>query len=425
MKNIYYTLLEFFFFPLYLAAQQDHFIYLQTENNVPFYIKTGNKITSSSSAGYLIIPKLKDGEYKIIIGSPRNEWAEQQVTYKVENKDAGYLIKNFGAKGLGLFNLQTYNVVMAESALPNNSKPVTQNNDNAFSNMLANVVNDSTIKEKDVVPEPPTPKVVAKEDKEKAVQKEEIKKEEIKEAEKPVADQQTTPEVKVPDQSGNSVLPGSVIKRKLRKKGKDGTELVYVDEHDNNRENIRIFIPADKTDVAKNDELKSSDTVVEKKNEPLITTDTVVQKKNQPAVPSDTVQVVTAAPEKKAAEQKPLQQPVFIEDKTNEKKVSGLSVNSDCKAYATDDDFFKLRKKMAAEKNDEAMIKVAKKVFKTKCFTTDQVKNLSNLFLQDEGKYNFFDSAYPFVSDSAIYSTLENQLTDPYYITRFKAMIHH
>ena len=80
---------------------------------------------------------------------------------------------------------------------------------------------------------------------------------------------------------------------------------------------------------------------------------------------------------------------------------------------------------MAAEKNDEAMIKIAKKVFKTKCFTTDQVKNLSNLFLQDEGKYNFFDSAYPFVSDSAIYSTLENQLTDPYYITRFKAMIHH
>ena len=80
---------------------------------------------------------------------------------------------------------------------------------------------------------------------------------------------------------------------------------------------------------------------------------------------------------------------------------------------------------MAAEKNDEAMVKVAKKVFKSKCFSTDQVKNLSNLFLHDEGRYNFFDTAYPFVSDSAIFSTLENQLTDPYYITRFKAMIHH
>ena len=79
---------------------------------------------------------------------------------------------------------------------------------------------------------------------------------------------------------------------------------------------------------------------------------------------------------------------------------------------------------MVAENNDENMIKVAKKYFKTKCFTTDQIKNLSVLFLKDEGKYMFFDAAYPFASDSNSYPVLETQLSDNYYITRFRAMIH-
>ena len=47
------------------------------------------------------------------------------------------------------------------------------------------------------------------------------------------------------------------------------------------------------------------------------------------------------------------------------------------------------------------------------------------LFLKDEGKYKIFDAAYPFVSDSYNFSTLETQLTDVYFINRFKVMIRH
>ena len=79
---------------------------------------------------------------------------------------------------------------------------------------------------------------------------------------------------------------------------------------------------------------------------------------------------------------------------------------------------------MAAENNEDDMIKAAKKVFKSKCFTTKDIKNLSTLFLNDEGKYNFFDAAYTYISDSDIFYTLENQLTNEYYLKRFKAMIH-
>lgn len=105
------------------------------------------------------------------------------------------------------------------------------------------------------------------------------------------------------------------------------------------------------------------------------------------------------------------------------KVVTKSWVNSDCKDFATNSDFLKLRKKMAAENGIDNMLKVARKYFKLTCFSTEQIRNLSYLFLTDEGKYMFFDEAYAFTSDSNQYETLQSQFTDPYYLNRFKAMI--
>ena len=98
--------------PVLLTAQLNHFIYLQTEGKQPFYAKLDKKVLSSSASGYLIIPKLKDGIYNITIGFLKTENSEQTYICSIDNKDAGYLIKNFGDKGWGLFNLQTLDVVM-------------------------------------------------------------------------------------------------------------------------------------------------------------------------------------------------------------------------------------------------------------------------------------------------------------------------
>ena len=78
---------------------------------------------------------------------------------------------------------------------------------------------------------------------------------------------------------------------------------------------------------------------------------------------------------------------------------------------------------MAGASNDDAMITEAKKGFKTKCFSTLQVKNLSALFLTDGSKYNFFDAAYPHINDLENFSSLQSELKDEYFINRFKAMI--
>src|SRR5882757_1153709 len=95
-------------------AQQNHFIYIQADNRQPFYVKLDKKLLSSSASGYLIIPKLTDSSYDLSIGFPKNEWPEQKVTCNINRADVGYLLKNFGEKGWGLFNFQTMDLLMAE-----------------------------------------------------------------------------------------------------------------------------------------------------------------------------------------------------------------------------------------------------------------------------------------------------------------------
>lgn len=78
---------------------------------------------------------------------------------------------------------------------------------------------------------------------------------------------------------------------------------------------------------------------------------------------------------------------------------------------------------MASADTDEAMISEAKKSYKVKCYSTTQLKNLAVLFLTDEGKYKFFDASYKAVYDVEAFASLQNELKDEYYASRFKAML--
>jgi hypothetical protein len=45
--------------------------------------------------------------------------------------------------------------------------------------------------------------------------------------------------------------------------------------------------------------------------------------------------------------------------------------------------------------------------------------------MSDEGRYKFFDASYNFVADAQVYSSLEKEFIDPYFVNRFKAMLRH
>ena len=442
---------SFFFGVLILSAtftskaQQTHFIYLQTDNKQSFYVKLNNKLFSSASSGYLVIPKLQNGDYNFTIGFPKNEWPQQTFFLKIDNKDLGGMLKNFGDKGWGLFNIQTLNVTMSTAAGANTTNTIVHDKTDAFSNVLADVVNTPALKQNKV-------EIVAAEAKplsntiEAPVSQ---KKETIVADTKPAVEKAA---IVIPVKEINKV---NIINTTLDSSGRSA---IYIDKADNSNDTIRVFIPYDKggsvikKDIIaeKNEEVKPDSTFLnsglpnsnvanaipsnpinanepaKKKEEvnpdtkflnielpnPNIVRDTV---KVQETLVTQPVKVVPSIDTIKIAPEK-----VVIE--TN---IKPLSINSDCRKLATDIDFMKLRKKMAAENNDDDMIAVARKTFKSNCFSTDQIKNLSVLFLKDNGRYQFFDTAYPFVYDSQNFKTLETQLTDEYLINRFKAMIRH
>jgi hypothetical protein len=388
---------------------------MQTETGEPFFVRMNDKLYSSESSGYLILPRLKDSTYKFKLGFPSKD-LDLDFTASINKKDHGYLIKNLGDKGWGLFDLQSLDLQMSasnakkETGYDNN--PNTQVN--AFTALLAKATDDPTLRQnvvfaKEVEKKPVVVQTIEKEEKKPvvtdAVVKEEKKPDQVMQA-KP--DENKTDVVNINEQKEDSQKSATnqndVYKRsdviKLSESGSaDGYESVYIDQNsDGTKDTIRVFIPADKTATAS-------------KEEPKI--DSAVGAKN-----SNTQVMDKAREEPKKEENKKWWSLPFIKGKTE--KTQGKK----CEVIANNDDFLKLRRKMAARTNDDGMLDEAKKYFRSKCFATEQIKNLSTMFLSNAGKYNFFSAAYNYTTDIENFSSLQSELTDEYYISRFKEILH-
>ena len=94
-----------------------------------------------------------------------------------------------------------------------------------------------------------------------------------------------------------------------------------------------------------------------------------------------------------------------------------------CRNNASDGDVARLRRNMVGKSSEEDMIGEGQKYFKTRCFTTQQIKGLSSLLLTSAGRYLFFEAAYNHVTDKEKFYTLQNELWDRADINRFKALL--
>lgn len=513
-------------------AQQNHFIYLQTENNQLFYLKLNGQVISSSSAGYLILPNLPDGPLQLVVGFPKNEFPEEKFDLNVDNKNIGFLLKNLPGQGWILFNLQSLAVINRSSVESPVTVVKTATKDDAFSSLLANAVNDSSLFQHNNIAA----------DQQQSKQTNEVASDDTSSKNvNPLTG--IVPSVQpgnnrndVSDTVANNIVstlpvsnPDRIKRDTLRVsdtvfvKGKDGVnkilgvndpkgmDMVYTVKKPAGEDTVRIFLPAtisespdslstvtnnlinkskdslptisptvvpsvdisavhsspkdttflsaENTGVAKSDSLlnksddsrtTANDNIIHKSKDSTFTiTPTIIPPDYKPAEKSSSndssiVSEVNPVVAKVDSLQEnrdsisPLNNKQIIEPKTNEvnaaskreseiivmpQAVTSSEVNSDCHSFATDQDFLKVRRKMAATTGRENMVEAARKFFKLKCYSTEQIKNLSYLFLTDEGKYLFFDMAYAFASDSNLYPTLQTQLEDPYYLNRFKAMI--
>lgn len=497
MVNFQYKKLAFLFATMLFAfsamAQQDHFVYLQTDNGKPFYIRMNKKILSSSSEGYIIIPNVTDGVYQIKVGFPKKEYPEETFTVSVANNNEGYLIKHFDDKGLQLFNMGTLALISGDKDTSSRAVVTTKEN-NPFTRMLADVVKDSSILQNhEVVVENPAKLDEASKPGSIAAGKEissvtdnstaTSNDSSVAIAPKPTdkAEESTSIAISPTTASSDITDQESQMPKLLSRKDKDGLQMIYADRNGNDKDTVRVFMPSTNVGIADGSKATNNsnfDFPADKKefnnsaDTSLTITPTIIKpgnKKEGFVLRKDSISSVVTDKESVTQTQTAPEQVFYIgpkeknndspKEKPKEEKsglFSGLSssknsdeerentekkpankievlpkvvtsskVNSDCKQFADNEDFLRLRKKMASEDNKENMIRVAGKSFKSRCFSTAQIKDLSFLFLTDEGKYMFFDAAYPHTSDSDQYGTLESQLKDPYYKSRFEAMIRH
>ncbi len=136
------------------VAQHNHYIYIQSDNAQLFYIRKGSEVLSSSSSGFVILPKIQPGQQEILIGFPKNEFPEYQFSVEVKGKDRGFALKNFNEKGWGLFDLQSLEVIMGKKVEPKKEEEKTQTGpltSDPFSVILASAVDDQRIRETSLV----------------------------------------------------------------------------------------------------------------------------------------------------------------------------------------------------------------------------------------------------------------------------------
>jgi hypothetical protein len=418
-------------------AQQDHFLYLQSEDRQPFYAKISSQVFSSSENGYLIVPKLADGVYQVDVGFPRAAFPEQHFVLQVNKKDQGFQLKNLGQKGWGLYSLRNGEMLENKDANQAVAEFSGTKKTDPFSAMLANIVNDSAILYSAVKTPPPTPKpepktevvaatnppatVSAVDSTQSTVKQPEPVKTEVAKTEV-VKTETTTPvstdsaQEKKSDPPVAAVKPASEIQpvTAAKKTEAPSTEkpfiskiseattseaysAVFLEQYNLSTDTVRISIPLKEESLPPT----SSAPVISRAADPVVTqSTTTVQSEVAPAAP--VVKTETRAPKKTTLQ-------VF---------------NSDCKNFASDVDVDKLRVKIIAEYAIEDKLLASKKVFKQRCFTVKQIRALTELFPSDETKYQFFDAAYPFVYDTSDFYLLEDLLKNDYYKNRFKAMIH-
>ena len=403
-------------------AQLNHFIYLQTDNQQPFYVKYNNRIISSSATGYLILSKLKDGVVDFAVGFPKSDQQEQQFQCNIQQADKGFLIKNFNEKGWGLYDLQSSSVVYAAVKTDpkvNTTTVSTIPANDPFSNMLSKVTQDSTVKTVNVVKEPVVEKPA------EIVEQKPVVTAPVTPVKDSIAAVQTSTEPEKPKEQPvvNEPVwtaPAKTPVKQIRKfESREGNDYVFeVQELNGVKDTIRLFIEKDSSLVQQ----------VVVPVQPEVAKDTVsiekTQIKEEPVKPEekkDTIQAIVPKKEdviekKEERVQQPVAPPV---QKTEPQSLP----NSNCKNFATEDDLIKLRRRMASQSKDEQMINEAKKAFQKNCFTSAQLKNLSVLFLSDEGRYRFFDAAMPFVTDFSNFKSLGETILDDYYKKRFLALL--
>ena len=355
-----------------LKSQQTHFIYIQSEDKQPFYIRLKEKIISSSESGYLIAPKLEQGQLNFTLGFPKNAWPSSSYSLEIESKDLGFQLKKVDELTWALYNIQTSDL-LSPVEVNKVSNQIIETSTDEFTNILAEVSNTPSVKQKKINTENNS-SISANIDS-SSIAKDNITIDsnvnEIIGVRVPV---QTKPIVikEKKEKKSKIRLEPSNVKQDFSFLDSTGRSLTYTIKEGDTEDHVVVFISYEKPLVfpkAEPDSLK-----------PLVVEQIITPENTQTQIQ----QVIR------------------------------------CSTIAEEKDFLKLRRKMTQEDNEEKMIEVAEKAFKDKCYSTDQVRYLAVLFINEDNRLAFIRISVNYIRDLSLFGTLQQLFNTEKNINSFK-----
>jgi hypothetical protein len=357
-------------FGVFFSTKAQHYFFVEADGQQAFYIKKSDSLYSSSSNGFLIIPQNKEKTFVITIGFPQNKFP--QVVFKLDDmdQDRGFQLKNFNEKGWGLFDRTSFKIIMQVTADDLMEKPQQDKNQKdagELSNMLSMVTNDKTLpsKEKTGI---------------KNAQKNPIQKPVVK----PLKD----------------TIKSSVKSSSLPTKPVNVITQLKIDSSDKGFLLIKYL---DKTSDGKTD-------VVDLKIE--VSNDDVIHKYRADSV------------SKKASQTSDSKSSTLIDTKNAVLDKTEKRVSLNCSLpVATDKEIKNIQRKLLGYVDGSEQLKFAEKIYKSKCFTTNQTMQISWFLLNEEIRLVFFEKVMTYISDQENIKLLESGFIKDVNIQAFKTLL--
>jgi len=457
-----------------LTEAQHHYIYVQTEDQQPFYIRYGQEVISSSANGYAIVPRLSDSTYSFIMGTAKSARPGAVFSVALEHKDHGFILRN-KEEQITLTDFRSGDVLVGIQQEQKKAIAVSdggQVTGDAFTNSLALAISDPQLTKTELVKKDEQLSLNKKPEQNKGVvHNGEIPKSSSRPDEP--GTQSSTSNVKAPtstntsgkssnknaeigprptlktsgsEQSlatvqpktsaGPASVPSSSLGQNIKEVGmmqKNAVSAVTTPDQSPSR---RFEKPVQISDLKGNNGQEVvyvdasgknlGDTVKvwipnESKGMPAqIKTTSSMELNRESGKASNQLQENAKTPTKPSIKDPELQATV----KAAGKEMQISNVRTDCKGLANDNEVVGLIKKMGGVVDEDDKVALALKSCKAKCHTSKQVKSLCEAFGREEGRYKLMDATYSLVFDPGNFTDLETLLKDPYFIHRFQALVH-
>jgi hypothetical protein len=408
-------------------AQKEYFVYLQTEDLTPFYIKLQGRTVSSTASGYLIVGKLTDSIYPIKLGVLGTEEV-QDYGIKVAGRNAGYLVKKVEGKGWGIVDLQTNETQMNmewSSALEDEA------NRKKFE--AAEMQQRAADSAKLVVAAPVVPVAVAPDS---------VGKPNTETAIVPAKDSNTavpvvvkTEEQRLADSialviaakekeikalqealaSATAAKTGTVATAaKTTTDSKSATATVVAPVVNAAAADSLINSAIAKTGAEKSpvflDMEMGGDSGTMVKKDTLLVTVPASKTDSLSAAKADTARPALPATDSLAA-------------KTNAEVPVAKMARMPCTSFFSREELTAIMDKAAKISDRDEMVAFYKSAFADNCVTTSHLKKIAATMASDVARYQVLEAAWPHTLDYYAFGELSSLLKDPYYLQKFKTLI--